>query len=279
MSATQDLVKEFSQLKTLPHVAIRLTKLMADDNTTVKDFEEVIKTDPTLVLRVLRMVNTPYFGLRQKVDSISRALVFIGLKGLRKMVLTEALKEVFNGGEEDPVFSRQRLWVHSAAVAVCSQMISERIFGIQGDNAYLCGILHDVGLIVEDQVRHDLFREACGNLAPDSYLPELERQYLETDHCAVGSLVAEDWKIPSEVRDAIKRHHQDLENVSPSSVTGIVQMAEYLVSKLDYPVMRGMNSRLSPPLVAHIKENIQEYKAIARDFPEEMKKAKQIYES
>jgi len=279
MSPAQDLVKKFGEIKTLPHVAIKLTKLMANENTTIKEFEDVIKTDPTLVLRVLRVVNSPYFGLRQQVDSISRALVFIGLKGLRKMVITEALRDVFNGGEQTPQFSRRSLWIHSVAVAICSQMISERIFGIQGENAYICGILHDVGLIVEDQVRHDLFREACANLAPNSFLPELERQYLNTDHCMVGSLVAKEWKIPYEVQAAIKRHHLELESVSPSSITGIIQMAEYLVSKLNYPVMAGITPRLSAPLAAHIKENLQEYKAIAKDFPEQMKKAKEIYET
>ncbi len=279
MSAAQELVKRFNSLRTLPHVAIRLTKLMADDNTTVKDFEDVIKTDPTLVLRLLKVVNSPYFGLRQRVDSISRAVVFIGLKGLRRMVVTEALREVFSGGEDYQVFSRKNLWVHSAGVAICSQMISERIFGIQGDNAYLCGILHDVGLIVEDQVDHHHFVEVCKSLGAQDSLPDVERSFMGTDHCSVGSVLAEDWKIPHEVRSAIRRHHRSMEDVEPSSLTGIIQMAEYLVSKMNYPALSGIKSQLSAPLAAHMKENLQEYKTIARDFPEEMNKAKEIYES
>jgi HD-like signal output (HDOD) protein len=95
MATAQALVNKFNKLKTLPHVGIRLTKLITDENSTMEEFEEIIRLDPTLVLRLLSMVNSSYYALRQKISSISRAVVFIGMKNLRNMVVTEALKTVF----------------------------------------------------------------------------------------------------------------------------------------------------------------------------------------
>ena len=92
----------------------------------------MIKMDPTLVMRLLKLVNSPFFGLRQEVDSISRAVVVVGTKNLRNMVVTTALKNVFTQTSAEDVFSKVRLWLHSAAVGICSQMISERIFGQKG---------------------------------------------------------------------------------------------------------------------------------------------------
>ena len=91
MPTAQALLKKFGDMKTLPHVAIRLTKLLSNENTTMQEFERLIKMDPTLVLRLLRVVNSPYYGVREKIDSISRAVVFVGMKSLRNMIVTTAL--------------------------------------------------------------------------------------------------------------------------------------------------------------------------------------------
>ena len=102
----------------------------------MNDFEKIIEMDPVLVFRLLRVVNSPYYGLRQTVDSISRAVVIVGMNNIRNMVVVEALKDIFKKDSEADCFSRNRLWLHCAAVSICSQMISERIFGENGEDAF-----------------------------------------------------------------------------------------------------------------------------------------------
>jgi putative nucleotidyltransferase with HDIG domain len=280
MATAQTLFKKFITAKTLPHVAIRLTKLISDENSTMQDFEDIMKMDPTLVLRLLRVVNSAYYALEQKVDSISRAVVVIGMNNLRNMIVTEALKDIFKENQEESGFSRNRLWLHCAAVSICSQMISERIFGQNGEDAFLCGILHDIGMIVEDQTAHDLFNHAYTAYSQDTRpIIDHEKEIIGTDHCDVGHLLAKDWKLPFEVQEGIKQHHKVLKEVSYSSITGIVQISEYIVSKLGYTAIPGMNTVLSPPLAAHIRENVGEYKTLVRDLPDEMSKARELYES
>jgi putative nucleotidyltransferase with HDIG domain len=246
----------------------------------MQDFEKMMKMDPTLVLRLLRVVNSSYYGLRQKVNSISRAVVVIGMNNLRNMIVTEALKDIFKENQAQDAFSRNRLWLHCAAVSICSQMISERIFGQNGEDAFLCGILHDIGMIVEDQTAHDLFNHAYMAYSQDSRpIIDHEKAIIGTDHCEVGHLLAKDWKLPFEVQEGIKNHHKALKEVSSSSITGIIQISEYIVSKLGYTAVPGMNTVLSPPLADHIRENVEEYKTLVKDLPDEMSKARKLYES
>jgi HD-like signal output (HDOD) protein len=280
MPTAQELLKKFRSIKTLPHIAIRLTKLLADEKSTMQDFENIIKADPTLVLRMLRVCNSPFYGLWQKIDSISRAVMIIGMKNLRNMIVTDALRNIFEEGPDEDIFSRSRLWLHSVAVGICSKMISERIFGRMGEDVYLCGILHDIGIIIEDQVAHDLVLQICKTYTPDSKpITEYEREVMGTDHCEIGYILAREWKIPVEVQEGIRYHHNLERKISPSSETGIVQMADYLVSELNYPAISGIEAKLSPDMVDYLRDNSYEFKALLQDLPGEISKAEQLYSS
>ena len=278
MPTAKVLLNKFTTAKTLPHIAIKLTKLISDENSTMQDFEKIIKMDPTLVLRILRGANSPYYGLRQKVNSISRAVVIIGINNLRNMIVTEGLRDIFKGKNSKNAFSRNRLWLHCVAVSICSQMIMERIFGLNGEDAFLCGILHDIGMIVEDQTAPDLFYRVCNTYDENSKLiTDYEKEIIGTDHCEIGHLLAKDWQLPIDVQEGILRHHETMDQVSPSSLTGVIQLAEYIASQLDYTAISGMKAKLSLPLADHIRNNVKEYKALVRDLPDEMSKAEDLY--
>jgi putative nucleotidyltransferase with HDIG domain len=280
MEKANRLLEKFNNVKTLPQVAIQLSRLISDENSNMHDFEEMIRMDPTLVVRLLRLVNSSYYGLEQKVENISRAVVFIGMRNLRNMIVTEALKDIFSKESHSSVFSKEQLWLHCTATSICGQMITERIFGQKGENAFLCGMLHDVGMIVENQVEEELFIQICGSYQQNGEtFTDYEKTLMGTDHCEVGYLLARDWNVPEEVQEGIKHHHDRLEDVSPSSVTGINQIATYIVTKMKSAPITGMDAEISPPLAEHIKEYMDEYKALAKDLPEEMAKASELYES
>jgi HD-like signal output (HDOD) protein len=277
MSSAQKLIKKYTAIKTLPHVVTRLSRLIHNDNATMKDFEDVIKMDPTLVVRLLRLVNSPCYGLRQHVDSISRAVAYIGMKNLQNMAVTDALKSLFKRESTSTIFSRKKLWLHCAAVSICSKMLAERIFAINGDNAYLCGILHDFGLIVEEQVAESAFLQACAACGPAESLPEYERQFLDTDHCEIGYLLTVDWDMPVAIQEAIRDHHTLSDERDPASLAGILQIAEYITGQFDYAAIPGSRPQLAPALISHLQENADEYKVLIDDFPEEINKAMEIY--
>jgi len=280
MPSAEKLIEKYTSIRTLPNVVTRLSKLVNDEDATMKDFEEIIKMDPTLVVRLLRLVNSPFFGLRQHVDSIARAVAFIGMKNLQNMAITDALKNLFQNKAKSTAFSRKRLWLHCVAVSICSKMVAERIFGINGDDAYLCGILHDFGLIVEEQVAGKSFVKACeASQTSGRPLPEYERQYLDADHCEIGHLMTLDWEMPVAIQHAIRDHHTVIEDTPPSSLTGILQISEYISGQFDYTPIQGATPLLAKSLISHLQNNADEYEVLIDDFPEEMQKAKDIYGS
>ncbi len=280
MTTAINLIASYRTFKTLPHVVTRLSQLIADSTTTMKDFEEVIKMDPTLVVRLLRLVNSPYYGLSQYIESIGRAVALIGMKNLYALAVTDALKNLFDERTSTPNFSRRTLWLHCATVAICSQMLAERMYGINGDDAYLTGILHDFGLIVEEQVAAADFAAVCRACQEQGgSLIEHERHRLGTDHGEIGYLITGDWGIPPAIRTAIRDHHRPDEAIDPASLTGMLQIAEYITGQFGYTVMPNSVANLSPALLKHIQDNIHEYQVLIDDLPEEMNKASEIYGS
>lgn len=280
MTIASDLVNKFLDMKTLPHIAFQLTQMISEDNSTMEEFESVIKLDPTLVVKTLKIVNSPMYALRKKVTSISEAVVYIGMENLRNMIVVSSLKDIYSKESGSASFSRVKLWLHSACVALCNQMIAERVMGEKGEDAFLCGILHDFGMIIEDQVANELFMETCDRYQETKEeITTLENIIIGTDHCKVGAYISGHWKLPENIKNGIKNHHKKGNNLPPNDLTSITQIAEYLVSRMGYSAMANMSGNLPDTLAQHMKENISEYKAIAMDLPEELKKAEEIYKT
>jgi putative nucleotidyltransferase with HDIG domain len=278
MSTTADLNSKFNSIKTLPHVAIRVAQLVNSEASTMQDFDEVIKLDPVLVTRLLRLVNSPYFGLVHKVEDISKAVVYIGMKNLRNLVAVEALRDLYSGGEAEG-FSRKNLWMHSATVAILAEMIAKRIFGQESEDYFLAGIIHDIGLIVEDQVQGRQLLEACRLYRlGEKPLIDCEQEAIGTDHCQVGGSLARDWQLPGAICDAVRHHHDREKKFPVTSVTSVLQVAEYLAGRMNYAAIAGKFDQLPPHLVKHVKNMMANYKIIIRDLPQEMAKAKNLYE-
>ncbi|MGI6656999.1 MAG: HDOD domain-containing protein [Desulfobulbus sp.] len=281
MPSTTILIERFKKIRTLPHSVTKLMQLINNEDSTLQDFEAVIRLDPVLVGRLLTLVNNSYFGLRKKVDSISRAVALLGMKNLHNIAITDAIQGMLSNRSGGVQFFPQQLWRHSAAVSICCKMISERIFEINGDDAYLCGILHDIGLIVEMEVEQELFLKLIDRLTPDSPpLISLERELFQTDHCRIGSILARDWHIPEAIAEALAFHHDHSGSVAPRSPRGILQMSEYIVHQLHIPALKeGLPSPLAPSLAAHIQENMEEYQVLAEDLPEELAITNSMYGS
>lgn len=279
MSTAEQLIEKFKKIRTLPHIVTRLVQLVNDEDSTLQDFEEVIRLDPALVARLLTLVNSSYFGLTRKVDSISRAVALLGMKNLHNIAVTDAIQGMLRSDSGSTEFSPQQLWLHSAASGICCKMIAERIFTINGDDAYLCGILHDIGLIVEMEGDQENFLRLIDQLTPDgSSITEVEQQIFNTDHGQIGYILAKEWRIPDAIAEAIRDHHLKNGQIDPKSPTGILQMSEYIIQQLNFPAIKqGLPLSLPSPLAAHIQANVEEYKVLAEDLPEELEKTQKMY--
>ncbi len=278
MSTAEEFVEKFSEVTTFPHVVAQLTNLINDSGSTMKQFEDVIQMDPILVVRVLKLVNSSAFSLMQKVDSIARAIAFLGMRNLHNLAVTDSLHGMF-GEDSGPAtsFSRKQLWLHSAATALTSKTVAERIFGKKGDEAYLCAILHDIGIIVEAQVFPNEFFHICEQCEEETQFTSLEQKAFQTNHSEIGYHITRHWNMPTEVSETILAHHNYTDELEPSSLAGILQISEYLVSQLGYTMLPNNNAHISPYLTDHIERNIDEYEVLLEDLPEELEAIQQMY--
>lgn len=278
MNSAEALIAQFKKIRTLPHIVAKLVQLVNDEESTLQDFEEVIRLDPALVARLLTLVNSSYFGLTRKVDSISRAVALLGMKNLHNIAVTDAIQGMLRRKAGSEQFSPQSLWMHSAASGICCKMIAERIFTINGDDAYLCGILHDIGLIVELEAEEEKFLSIIDELsASGPGIIELEQQVFNTDHGEIGYQLAKEWRMADPIAEAIRDHHQNTSSLSPQLPTGILQMSEYIIHQLGFSIKQGLTATLAPNLSAHIQSNVAEYKVLAEDLPEELEMLKNLY--
>ncbi len=277
MLTLEGLVTKFQSIKTFPHVAIKLTKMISVNKGSSSEYEKIIKHDPALVMRVFKLVNSSFFSLREKVENISDAVGHVGLDNLRNMVVVQALKDLYKEGVDDETFSREKLWMHCVATGVCAQMISERVFAKKGEDAFLCGLLHDVGLIIESQLEPELFTVMLKTYEKGTSFVKNEEKNIGVNHCEAGFWLSRDWRLPASVQFGIRDHHFMSDETEPSSITGIIQLAELLTTRLGYSAVPELYDDIPKSFLTHMRENILVYKSIAYDMPEEMKKAKDIY--
>ncbi|MEI6128324.1 MAG: HDOD domain-containing protein, partial [Pseudomonadota bacterium] len=275
-----DLTSALEKLETISPIGVRLLRLINDNKSTIKDLGDVIKLDPTLAAHLLRVVNSPYYALLNRVERIDNAVVLVGMNNLRNMIAVATMKTVLASDSCDQGFSSKALWFHCAAVAICAKMISERIFGLLGEDAFLCGLLHDIGMIVEFETVPELFLKACRSYDPQAGpFTDCEQKNIEGgDHCETGLLLAESWQLPEAIQGAIRDHHDLSGKVSPSDMSGLIQIANYLVTNMGHASLPAMKLNLAPSLRAHLHANRDEYKALIKEMPAELLKAREIYD-
>jgi len=274
------LMSQFDALNTLRQIPMRACHLIAKEDSTGREIAEVLRLDPLLVARLLRMASSAYYGMRCRVESIAKAVALIGLKNLRNLLVIDTMQDCFLRDSAGVTFCHRRLWMHSMAVGVCAQMLSRRLLGTTGEDALLAGILHDIGMLVENQVQTTAFQTVMQRYRDgDQPILEEEHAVLGTDHRFVGGLLATRWKFPDDVKTAILEHHTICTHKAElTRLPAIIQVAHYLADISGY---REIPERVENPegiIADHLHQHAAEYRMMARDLTEAMKKASSFYE-
>ncbi len=178
-----------------------------DPNCGAAELKSVLESDPALSARVLRCANSSAYALRTRVSNLQLAVAYLGFKQVRNLALTATVCELFRNSEAIGSYRRSELWRHLVAVAVCARLIAMRQRMAAFEDAFLAGLLHDIGIILEDQGVHDDFRRLVLTLQADRPLTAQEQGVLGFDHTELGELFARRWKFPGAVITAIRYHH------------------------------------------------------------------------
>ncbi|MBK6766404.1 MAG: HDOD domain-containing protein [bacterium] len=203
-----DVLSGLKNLPTLPDAATRVIELSSDPEVSPKALADAVERDPSIATRLLKLVNSPYFGIRGTVVSIHQALVFLGVSNLRNLVLSTCAVDLFRQEGRIGSFSRSDLWIHSLATAIAARELAKSTRACDPEIAFTAGLIHDVGKIVIDRHFHEDFERIIECMdASGVAMVEAERAVFEADHSQIGFFLAKHWSLPEVLQEAISGHH------------------------------------------------------------------------
>ncbi len=195
------------EISTLPHVALRLMEVANDPKSGARELKEVMEGDAALSARVLRCVNSSAYAKRTEITNLQHAIAYLGTQQIRNLAMTASVSELFAKDETIGPYKRAELWRHLVAVGICARLIAMRSRFGNFEDVFLAGLMHDVGIILEDQHLHEPFCEVVGSLSQGTTLSETERRHLGFDHTALAERVTGNWGFPDGVIVAAGHHH------------------------------------------------------------------------
>jgi putative nucleotidyltransferase with HDIG domain len=234
------LVQSTVELPTMPVVLARLNMTLARESSSAGDVAKVLQSDPAIAANMLRIVNSAYYGLRVRVSSIPLAVSVLGFATTRRVALRAAVFTVFAQRREaiaqfDPVgFWKHSVFTGVAARALCA--VAPPFADMHPEDAYMAGLLHDIGKIVllEKRTLHYLeaLRRAGAAGCPDH---EAEKAVFGFTHADVGAVLALKWSLPEELTAAIRYHHAPQRDPVHRPLTSLVHVADRLAWQASLP--------------------------------------------
>lgn len=215
--AVASAIREISHIATLPEITLKIIELVESPNSTAQDLNKVISNDPALCSRILKVVNSAFYGLPGQIGSINRAIVLLGLNAVKNIAIAASLAKLFRGGSLTPEFDAKDLWTHSVTTATAAKMLADHLKLGFADEAFLAGLIHDIGIIVEIQYDRHRLIEVVGRVKPDSHgkpsgdWMAAENEIFGANHQDFGQGLCEKWKFPKNFALVTGYHHRPME--------------------------------------------------------------------
>ena len=207
----EKIVKKIEKIPTLPVIAMQVIQLANDPKTGAGDLNKIISQDPSLSVKALKMVNSSYYGLSGKISSVKQAIVLLGFETVKSVALSTAVMDKFIQSEEKTRFDREKFWLHCLGVGVGARLLAKRSgksLEIM-ENYFISGLLHDIGKIVLDQYFHNELKQILEGVSKRGIsFYDAEIIVMGITHSDIGGWLAENWKLPQNLIESIRFHHE-----------------------------------------------------------------------
>lgn len=229
------LIENVRDLPTPPMVFTQIMKVVDDPNTSAYDIAGIVSEDPGISAKVLRITNSAFYGLSGTVTSIKQAVVIVGLNGIKDLVVSTSVIDMFKGDTTGQQF-QELFWRHSLVSAFGCRMLAREIAPTDislGEMAFTSGLLHDIGKMVmylESPEKSQQVLEIADQ--GPAVEVQLERELFGCDHAEVGQMITERWKLPKVLSNAIAHHHSPLTCSEGVRLVDVVHVADALAYHL-----------------------------------------------
>lgn len=229
-----DMVKTLDgldDLPTLPTIYVQITELIKDSNVSVAEVAHVIEMDQALTSKILRLVNSSFFGFSRQVTSIRQAVVLLGFSTVQSTVLSVSVFDSFSTKGQQ--FNLEEFWKHSIGCGILCTTLEKRLKTGYQDETFVSGLLHDIGKIILDRYFVKEFEETL-NYCKQNQVPfyEAEQTIIGCSHDEIGEYLAEKWKLPYALVEAIALHHKPSNIRSEPKLVSLVHVSDCLAHRV-----------------------------------------------
>ena len=224
----EERVTELSDLPTLPAVVKNISKMVLDKRVSASDIGGLIAKDQGLSARILRIVNSPFYGFPGRISSVTHAVVLLGFNVVKGLVLSTAVFDAF-------AQQAQGLWEHSLGCAIISRGLARELAIQEIEEVMVAGLLHDLGRAILSHVVPEEYEAACRlACARNCHIALAENEIFGVDHAGVAGWLARDWNLPARLTEPIVFHHSPTQARQCTDVAAIVQLADILTRGMGY---------------------------------------------
>jgi HD-like signal output (HDOD) protein len=228
-------LESISSIPTLPVVIDKITRLLQNPKTSAEEIGKAITTDQALASKVLKLVNSAFYGFPGRISTITHAIVILGFSTVKNVVLTASIFDAFRKqGTGIEGFDLEQFWLHSIACGAAAQSIAKITGSNQKEECFIAGLIHDIGKIILCQYLPEDFREAYMHARNNSILFfESEKKLFDVTHQEIGGFLTERWNLPKDLQNAVKFHHDPSPTLEHYMMVSIVHCADIMVRALD----------------------------------------------
>jgi diguanylate cyclase (GGDEF)-like protein len=273
-----DKIKNVPQLPSLPAVAVKVLELAKQSNQSLASVAKVISSDPALSAKVLKTVNSSFYGLPHQVGTINHALVLLGMQTVKTLALGFSLAGSLNANKSAK-FDYVRFWRQSLFSAVAARTLAKSIHMKEPEEAFLVGLLSDIGTLAMHRAlgaEYDQLLDSCEG--DQGELVRVSREKYDLDHAQVGGAMAEHWRFPPSVVEPICQHHNLAEGThQPGSLVEIVYTG-VLCGQVFAATRPGMVERAKKELTTRFKLDDAQIAEILREIDSQAQELSKLFE-
>lgn len=228
----EERIHSLTNLPTLPVIATEILHIVRQDNFSANQLCPLIEKDPPLAMKVLKIANSSYYGLRDKVESLNRAIVILGMKELSQLVMGFSVIKAFGESKED-THRWKKFWEHSSACGHVAELLNTQLSTSISSSCYSLGLLHDVGKLTLYKLDPKNFYEALDVAHQESCgLLEAEKSVIGVTHAQVGKWITEKWQLPDAIIYAAGYHHnpKDVSDDQYRVSTALIQLSDIITN-------------------------------------------------
>lgn len=243
----KQVVAKVQQLPTLPQMFETLSGMLSNPRTSAKDVAEVIESDPSITAKILKVVNSPFYGVASRVSTVTHAIVILGFNTVKSIVLSSSIFDLFKADGKS-AFNAVDFWKHSICVGACARAIGKMLGMKQHEELFVAGLLHDMGKVVivqhlKDEASKINVQVSTGNCL----MMKAEENVMGVNHADIGAWLFEKWALPKGMIETTKFHHNpSMAQVNPDA-TCIIHLADIVARAM------GVGSG-GDPLIPEISE-------------------------